>query len=295
MKEFVIITDSTSDLCKELREKYNIDYVHMNISYLEKEYKSSLDWDEYSAKDLYDVMRNGGRIKTTQVPYNVYFETFEKYLNQGKDILYISCSSALSGSINIARIVRDELLEKYPNAKIRCVDSLISCLGQGALVLEAAKMRDNGCSLNEIVTWVEVNRLKMNQVATVESLEYLRRAGRVKASKAIIGNLFGVKPIIISDIIGQNYAFKKIKGRRASLLYLVEYVKENIVNSKEQVIYIGHADSIEDAIFVKEHIIREIECKDVYIDFIGATVGSTVGPGTIGVYFFGKEVTILGD
>lgn len=295
MKEFAIITDSTSDLCKELREEYNIDYVHMNISYDDKEYKASLDWDEYTPKELYDVMRNGKRVRTTQVSYGDYLNKFEHYLKQDKDILYISCSSALSGSVNIARTVKDELLEKYPNSQIKCVDSLISCLGQGGLVVIASKLRSEGKNLDEVVSWLESNKLKMHQVATVESLEYLRRAGRVKASKAIIGNLFGVKPIIISDVIGQNYAFKKIKGRRASLLYLVEFLKENIVNSKDQVIYIGHADSIEDANFVKEHIEREIECKDIHIGYIGPIVGSSVGPGTIGVYFFGNEVTILGD
>ena len=136
---------------------------------------------------------------------------------------------------------------------------------------------------------------KENYVATVENLDYLKRAGRVKATSAFFGNLFGVKPIIISDAKGQNYALKKIKGRRASLLHLVEYLKENIVDSKNQIIYIGHADSVEDAEFVKEHIEREVECKGVYIDYIGPIVGVSVGPGTIAVYYVGQEVTVIGD
>lgn len=295
MRDYIILTDSTSDLNQELRRKYNIDYVAMNITYDDKELKASLDWEEYSAKELYDIMRNGKRIKTTQVPYTVFQEKFLDCAKNDKDIIYISCSSALSGSVNIARTVKDEVLEQFPNIKINIIDSLISSLGQGSMVIKAAQMCEEGKTIDEITSYLEENRLTYQQVATVESLDYLRRAGRVKATKAFFGNLFGVKPIIISDAIGQNYAFKKVKGRRASLLYLVEYLKENIKDSKDQIIYISHADSIEDAQFVKEHIEREIECKEVFIDYIGPIVGASVGPGTISVYYRGDKVTVIGE
>lgn len=295
MKDFIVLTDSTADLCKSLRTQYDIEYVAMNITYDEKEFKANLDWEEYSAKELYDQMRNGKRIKTTQVPYNVYLEKFVECAKNNLDILYISCSSALSGSVNVAKIVKDEVLEKYPDIKINIVDSLISSLGQGSLTIKAAQLKQQGKTLDEITQYLEDNKLKTQQVATVGSLEYLRRAGRVKATKAFFGNLFGVKPIIMSDAIGQNYAFKKIKGRRASLLYLVEYLKENIVNSEDQIIYISHADTFEDANFVKEHIEKEVKCQGVFIDYIGPIVGSSVGPGTIIVFYQGEKVTIIGD
>lgn len=227
MNNYAIITDSTSDLCKIFRTQYDIDYAQMNISYDDKELVASLDWDSYSLKELYDTMRMGKRIRITQVPYDAFLNKFKYYLEQGKDVLYISCSSALSGSINIARTVKQELEESYPNNKIVLVDSLISCLGQGFLVIKAASLRNEGKTINEVKEYLKVNKLKVHQVATVENLEYLKRAGRVKASSAFFGNLFGVKPIIISDVIGQNYAFKKVKGRVASMNYLVEFMQEN--------------------------------------------------------------------
>lgn len=227
MNNYAIITDSTSDLCKIFRTQYDIDYAQMNISYDDKELVASLDWDSYSLKELYDTMRMGKRIRITQVPYDAFLNKFKYYLEQGKDVLYISCSSALSGSINIARTVKQELEESYPNNKIVLVYSLISCLGQGFLVIKAASLRNEGKTINEVKEYLEVNKLKVHQVATVENLEYLKRAGRVKASSAFFGNLFGVKPIIISDVIGQNYAFKKVKGRVASMNYLVEFMQEN--------------------------------------------------------------------
>lgn len=224
MNNYAIITDSTSDLCKKFRTQYDIDYVQMNISYDDKELPASLDWDIYSPKELYDTMRMGKRIRTTQVPYDAFLNKFKYYLEQEKDVLYISCSSALSGSINIARTVKQELEESYPNNKIVLVDSLISCLGQGLLVIKAASLRNEGKTIDEVKEYLEANKLKVNQVATVENLEYLKRAGRVRASSAFFGNLFGVKPIIISDVIGQNYAFKKVKGRVASMNYLIEFM-----------------------------------------------------------------------
>lgn len=295
MKDYIILTDSTADLCKELREQYNIDYVAMNVTFDEKEFKASLDWEDFKANEFYDLMRDGKRIKTTQVPFNSYLDKFTQCAQNNLDVLYISCSSALSGSVNVARTVKDEVLEKYPNIKINIVDSLISSLGQGSLVIKASILKQEGKTIDEVTEYLEENKLKTQQIATVGNLEYLRRAGRIKATKAFFGNLFGVKPIIMSDAIGQNYAFKKIKGRRSSLLYLIEYLKENIVNPEEQTIYITHADTYEDALFVKEHIEKEVKCKKVFIDYIGPIVGASVGPGTIIVFYQGEKVTIVGE
>lgn len=295
MKKFVIIADSTCDLGKDLRELYDIDYVKMNIVVDGKEMPASLDWEQYSAKELYDWMRNGKRVFTTQVPYDEFKNLFTKYLDAKMDILYISCSSALSGSINIANSVKEELLKNYNNANIVCFDSLCASLGQGALCIEAAKKRQEGCDLAATVEYLKSIRLDINQFCTVGSLTYLKNAGRVKASSAFFGNLFGVKPIIISDAKGQNYAFKKVKGRKGSLNELLDMLRTNGVNVADQVIYISHADCIEDANYLKEQIENEYHPKDIYVNYIGPIVGGSTGPDTIAIYAFGKTVTIVGE
>ena len=295
MRKFVMVVDSTADLPLELRTKFDIKYCQMNINYEGKEYKASLDWEEYSPKELYDWMRAGKVIKTTQVPFQTFYEVFKGLLEKELDFIYLSCSSALSGSINTAISVVNELKEEFPDAKMYCVDSLISSLGQGFMAIDASKMRDSGATIEEVVAWLEENKLTYNQIATVASLDYLKRAGRVKTSKAFFGNLFNVKPLIISDVVGQNYAFKKARGRAASLKELVEYVKENIVNPENQVVGISHADAFEEALAIKKDIQKEINVKDVYISYIGPIVGSSVGPGTISVYFIGPKVTIKGE
>ncbi len=295
MREFVIFGDSTCDLSKEIRDRYDIDYVPMNYILDEKEYPASLDWESMSVKDFYDAMRSGKRITTTQVPGEVYEKRFTEVLEAGKDVLYIGCSSALSGSVNQATLIAAELCERFPGANIRCVDALNSSFGQGIMLMKASDMRAEGKPLDEVADYIEANRLKVHQVATVGSLSYLKRAGRVTASSAFFGNIIGIKPVLISDARGQNYAVKKAKGVKASLEEVASMVAEEITHPEDQIIYISHADTEETATQVKEMILAKVNCKDVVYGYIGPIVGASVGPGTIGVYFTGDEVTTIGE
>lgn len=292
MSNFVILGDSTCDLSKELRDKYGIEYVAMNYILDDKEYSASLDWEHHTSKEFYDLMRNDKRFLTTQVPREVYTQAFSSYLKEGKDVLYISCSSALSGSINLAKVIAEELKEEYPDNKIICIDSLISSLGQGYMLIRASEMRTEGKAIDEIAKHIEENKLKVNQFGTVASLNYLRRAGRVKASSAFFGNLFGIKPIIISDILGQNYAIEKVKGSLNAKLKIAEHISEIVENT--DCLYISHADCLEDAELLKEKVLEVVPFKNVIIGTIGPIVGSCVGPGTIIAFCLGKEVTVEG-
>ena len=292
---FTILTDSTSDLNKELREQYNIDYVTMNYVLDGVEYPASLDWESHSPKEFYDLMRQGKRITTTQVPRELFYDKFSASLKDGKDVVYIACSSALSGSYNLATVVARELADEYPNNKVYCVDSLISSLGQGSIVIKAATLRAEGKTAAETAEYIEANRLKYNQFGTADTLEYLSRAGRIKASKAFFGNLFGVKPIIISDVLGQNYAYKKTKGSLNSKIAIADDIAAAVKNSEEQILYITHGDDITSAEQLKELILERAAFKDVHIGHIGPIVGSCVGPGTIIAFCYGNEVTIKGE
>ncbi len=292
---FAIITDSTSDMCAALREKHNIDYVMMNYVLDDKEYPANLDWVSHSPKEFYDLMRNGKRFTTTQVPRESFVEKFEYYLEKGQDVIYISCSSALSGSYNLATVVAEEFNEKYADNKVYCVDSRISSLGQSYICFMADEQRNLGKTAAETAEYLEANRLKVNQFGSADTLEYLRRAGRVKASKAFFGNLFGVKPIIISDVIGQNYAYRKVKGSLNAKLAIVEDIEKAVENPEEQILYISHADDEKSALQLRDLILEKVPFKGVHIDYITPIVGSCVGPGTIVGFCYGKEVTIKGE
>lgn len=294
MGDFVIIADSTADLSKDLREQYQIDYVRMNYVVDGNEYTASLDWENHSVSDFYNMMRDGKRILTTQVPREEYIEKFTGYLSQGKDILYIACSSALSGSINLAVIIAKELKEEYPERNIICIDSLCSSLGQGYMLLRAAQLKAEGKSLEETAAYIEENKLKVNQFGTVDSLNYLKRAGRVTASSAFFGNMFGIKPIIISDKQGQNYAIEKVKGAANAKLRIAQHISEIVDKNDQEYLLISHADCLEDAEKLRDNILAVVPFKNVIIGTIGPIVGSCVGPGTIIAFCYGKEVTITG-
>ena len=294
MREFVIFGDSTCDLDKDLRAKYGVEYVAMNYSIDDIEYVASLDFESHSAKEHYDLMRSGKRVFTTQVPRNVYYDAFKAALDEGKDLLYVSCSSALSASINTAMLVAKELNENAGEQRIFCVDSLISSLGQGYLLMCASKKRQEGLSAEQTAAYLEQIRLKVNQCGTVESMEYLRRAGRVKASKAFLGNLFGVKPIIISDIKGQNYAYKKAKGITNARAAIADHIVD-AADGVYDTLLISHADCEKDALLLRDEILKRAEFKEIIIGYIGPIVGASVGPGTVIAFTFGKEVTVEGN
>ncbi len=291
MRPVQILTDSCSDLMKELRDQYNIDYARMNTVYNGEEKQASLDFEYYTPKELYDIMRAGNRILTTQVPPAEFERIFTEYLEKGFDIVYIGCSSKQSSSVLTGEKVAKDLAAKYPGAEIYCVDSLNASIGIGMLAVRAAQYRDAGLSAGEVYEKVMADRKKVNQFVTVHNLNALKRAGRVKGSAAFFGNLLGVKPILIADANGTQVPIKKVKGRQASLNELVAMLKE-VYADPEGEVYLTHADcDPEEVEAVCEAIKKELPCKKIHVGYIGPIIGASIGPSAIGVWGFGKEVT----
>ena len=292
MRKIKIITDSCSDLDANLLNAYDIDYARMNTVYQGKETEASLTWEYYTPQKLYDTMREGERVTTTQVPIAEFTRIFKKYLDDGCDIIYIGCSLKQSGSVNTGAVVAQDILEGYPDARITCIDSLNACIGEGMLVIYAAELLAAGKGYDEIVEDVMNKRNFVNEYATVHSLDALKRSGRVTASSAFFGNLMSIKPILISDADGVQTPIKKSHGRSKSLKDIVALLAATIENPEEQTVYIAHADcSQEELNTLKQLISEQIQCKDIYTVYIGPIIGASIGPDAISVWAFGKEVT----
>ncbi len=240
-------------------------------------------------------MRNGIRVYTAQVSRQEFERVFDDACINGEDVIYIGCSSALSASVNLAKVIAEEFKSKYPERTVYVIDSLNSCLGEGLMAVMASEMKNDGKSAKEIVDYIEENKLRVHQFCTVDSLKYLKNAGRVKASSAFFGDLMGVKPIIISDAKGNNFAVKKVRGRKNSIREIINAISVYGEDIENQVLYVSHADDIETATQMKNTILSEIKCKDVYVNYIGPIVGASAGPGTVAVYFVGKKVEIIGE
>lgn len=292
MRSVKIITDSCADLTANQLSEYDIDYAKMSTSYQGKESVASLTWTESEVHELYNIMREGNRITTAQVSVEEFQQIFEQYLKEGKDIVYIACSSKQSGSVNTGYVTANKLMEQYPGSKIVCIDSLNASMGEGMLAIEAAKLAKTGASAEEIEHYILSIRKKVNQYVTVHSLDALKRAGRVKGPAAFFGNLMGVKPIIIADVNGEQAAYKKVKGRQKSLEEIVALLKQSIVEPENQTIYVTHGDcSAEEVDTLVALIQKEIPCRGVEVGYIGPIIGASIGPDAFGIWGLGEEVT----
>ena len=290
MRTVKIVTDSCSDLPKALRDRFNIDYLQMNTVKDGVETKASLDWEYYSPKELYDTIRDGNRVTTTQVPAPEFEKHFREWAKEGFDIVYIACSGKLSGSVNTGKVVADQIMQEVPEAKIFSVDSLNACCGEGLVAIRAAEFRDEGLSAEEIVKKLEPIRNNINQFVTVHNLKALKAAGRVTASSAFFGNLLGVKPILISDKEGYNVAIKKVKGRFNSIQELVDLTAESIENPDGQIVMVVHSDCEDEAKELAKLLEEKIPGIEVCIGYIGPIIGASIGADALGVFSWGKNV-----
>ena len=292
MRKYIIVTDSCCDLTKEERREYDIEYIPMYCVYNGESHYADLDWTDEERENFYQMMKDGVRITTAQITQPEYEAYFEEKLKAGYDILYISCSSALTASVDASRRAGEGLLVNYPEAKVRTVDSLNACRGLGMLCLTASEMRAEGKSLDEVADWLEEHKLEANQECTPEKLTYLKQAGRVSAASAFFGALLSIKPIIVSDKKGRNLAVEKVKGRRNSLIRLVERMQERYIDVPYQKVSILHAVCPEDAEFLRQEVVArfpQLEGK-ITMSWIGPIIGATCGPGIVALYFFGKKV-----
>ena len=213
-----IITDSACDLSREYIDNNNIGLLSLVLNLNEKLIKDDLG-KTLSYKDFYEQMRKGATPSTSQVNAHEFEEEFIKHVKNGDSIICITLSSALSGTFNSANIAKNNIIEEYPEAKIELVDSLSVSMGQGLLVLKACEMRDKGLSVEEIVTWIEENKRKIIHSFVVDSLNHLKRGGRISATTAAIGGLLNIKPALYIDDDGKVMQGEKIKGKKKVLKF----------------------------------------------------------------------------
>ncbi|MDR2867470.1 MAG: DegV family protein [Acholeplasmatales bacterium] len=289
MRDYVILTDSGCDLDKEVRKKYGIDYVKLPIFIDETESFSDLDWEEFSPEQYYAWMREGKKPRSSQINPSVYEEVFLSYLKKDLDVICFALAGALSGSVNSARIARDVVLENNKEAKIIVIDSKISSLGQGFLLIEAANKKAEGFTIDALADYIENERYNYHQVGSVLDLVYLKRAGRISGPAAVMGKIINLKPIVISDVNGANFSSQKVIGRKVSIKTSLDYVARHIINPTEQVVGIVHADCYAEALEIKEALLAKFHVKDVYINWVDPAIGASVGPGMFGIYFKGDR------
>lgn len=284
----VILTDSCCDLPISYVKENDVKVLPIRVSIDKEEFHDDLG-QSLGYHEFYEKIRSGKMPTTSQVTSYNFEEAFRSEVEQGNNVLYIGFSSALSGCVNSARVAKKTIEEEFREADITVIDSLCASLGLGLLVYYAIEMRNNNKSKDEIVSWIEENKLKLNHWFTVDDLNHLQRGGRVSKAAAAFGTILSIKPIMHVDNEGRLIPLTKVKGRKKSIRILMEHMKEKVVNPQDQVVFISHGDCEEEAIWLKRLIIEELKVKDVLINPIGAAVGSHSGPGTMALFFMGNN------
>ena len=289
MRDYIIVTDATSDIPNEMANELNVKVVPMSFSLGEKNYNHYPDYRELDIKTFYDKQRAGQTSLTTQINVAVYLDFFEEIIKSDKDVLYISFSSALSSTYQSSVLATKELNEKYPDFKIITIDSKAATLGETLLVKLAAQKKSEGMNIEDLSKWVDDNHLKVCHYFTVDDLNHLKRGGRMTAMTAFIGTALDIKPILHVNDEGKLIPLDKVRGRKKALKVLFNYLAELSENLEEQTVFIGHGDCIEDARYLESLIKEAYKVKEVIIHPIGPIIGSHTGPGAITLFFLGKH------
>lgn len=284
---YVIVTDSAANLPEEIYEQYNICVASLSFHVDGKEYKSYEEGKKTDLKQFYSMMRNKEMITTSLIDPDTFIGLFSEIFEEGKDALYIAFDSALSGTYQSATIAAEYLKERYPDRRLLVVDSLCASAGQGLLVYYAAKMKEEGKSLDEVAAWAEENRLNVCHWFTVDDLFFLKRGGRVSAATAVVGSLLQVKPVMHVSDAGKLEVVSKARGRKQAMNALVKEMEKTVKDPQKQLVIITHGDCEEDANYVANLVREKFTTKEILVHYLDPVIGAHSGPGTLALFFMG--------
>lgn len=285
MRDYTVFTDSSCDLSENCLANRNVKCPRLTLKF-ESCDRQYLD-GELEAKYFYDSLRLGDIAKTSSVNAETFENAFEEELIHGRDILYLGISSALSGTFSAALTSARKLLKKYPNSKIITVDTLCASAGIALLLDLVLEKKSNGATIDEAADFAEKCKSKICHWFTIDNPVYLVRSGRVKPSKAFIGNMLGIKPILAVDDSGHLVAKQRVRGRHQSVMTLAEKCRDFCLDSHKYA-YISHADCISDAEKLKEKL-KEYNIETKLITNVGAVIGAHSGPDTLALFFLGDS------
>lgn len=280
-----LFTDTSANLPVALTKQHHITVVPFSytVDGKETDYPDDVDFDGAA---FYGAMRRGAVVKTSMVNPALMANYFERALSQGDDVLYVGMSGGISGTANAASLAVEELKEEFPERKVASIDTYAASLGEGLLVVEAARMLENGASFDEIVEKISQRRHVMCQYFTVDDLAYLERGGRVSKAAAIVGTVLKIKPLLRGDEEGKIVLCGKTRGRKQSLASLADFY-EKLVADKTEEIGIAHADDAECAQFLLDALRKRGFTGDCLTVCYEPVTGCHVGPGTVALFFYG--------
>ena len=287
MNSYVIYTDSSCDLNTQMLRQRGVYCSSLSFRF-DGDEKVYFD-NQMSTEEFYQRIKSGECAKTSAVNVESFIAGFSNLLDQGYDILYLGFSSALSTTYNSARLAREQLKDKCPERKILTVDTLAASAGIALLIDMVIEKKNSGATIEEAKEFAEIIKHKICHYFTVDDLEYLKRGGRISPSAAFFGNMLGIKPLLYVNKNGRLISLTKVRGRKTSIIALADKYDELCDTDASRIVYISHADCKSEAEWLKKHIEKKHNAKTKLITNVGSVIGAHSGPGTIALFFVGKE------
>ena len=284
-ENYVIITDSACDILPEKLAEWNVQMIPLAFLFTD----TGVEQKEHEEpiKEFFTSMRAGRVAKTSCVNEDAFANAFTPILEAGQDILYLGFSTGLSATCENGKKVAASLAKKYPERKIKAIDSLAASAGQGLFVYLGVKNRDAGMTLEENSEALEKDILHVCHWFTVDDLVYLKRGGRISAATALLGSALNVKPVLHVDNEGHLIKITQVHGRKKSIKKMAEKLGETIL--PDSPIFISHGDCLEDAEMLRDILKTEYGKEVTLITYIGSVIGAHAGPGTLALFFMGTE------
>lgn len=292
MSDYILSCCSTADLSKEHFERRNINYICFHYELDGVQYPDDLGQTMPFDK-FYQAMVDGADTKTSQINAEEFEEYFEPFLKEGKNIIHLCLSSGITGVMNSANIAKETMLEQYPDRKIYIVDSLAASSGFGLLMDKLADFRDEGMSIDELYSWTEENKLKLQHWFFTSDLTFFVKGGRVSKTSGFVGNMLNICPLLNVSVEGKLIPRYKIRTKRKVIEAIVKKMEETAENRADYSgkCYISQSACFDDARAVADLIEARFPKlqEKVQIYDIGTTIGSHTGPGTVALFYWGDE------
>lgn len=284
-----IFTDATADHSPEMMARFpEVTVLPMEVI-LNGKSRIYGPGGDLEVAEFYAALRKGATASTTQIRPDVYFKHFTPCLEAGEDILYLCFTSGMSGTYQTAQMCAEELRESFPERIIRCVDTLCASVGEGFLVREAVRKKAEGMGLDELGDWVEANRLSVCHWFTVDTLEFLRRGGRISTAAAVVGTALQIKPMLHVSEEGKLEVAEKLRGGRRAMSAQLARMKKGWEPSMGKLVVIGHGDSPEKAEELKTLVQESFPDSEIQTAPIGPVIGTHTGPDMLALIFWGSE------
>ena len=286
--EYQIFTDATADMSESMLFGLPpVQIIPMQVHIGGQEYRYGPEGN-ITVSEFYRLQRSGQFAMTSQASPETCFSLFESALREGKDILYLGFSSAMSGMFQVANLCAKELRAQYPERMIMCIDTLCGSVGEGMLVCEVLRKQAEGISYEDLCIWILDNRLNICHWFTVDTFEHLKHGGRVSAASAFMGTMLNIKPMLHIDGDGKLCAMEKPRGSKKAMEAQLNKMQQGWDPEISNLVVIGHADCPERALELKEQVKKQFPAADIHLADIGPIIGAHTGPGMLALIFWGN-------